>query len=408
MRELLKKFENRQPEIVFEWSDSETEAEGWLVIDSLRGGAAGGDTRMKKGLEKKEVIQLAKNTAIKYTISGPPIGGAKAGINFDPHDPRKDAVLDRWFKVVSPILKSYFGTSAGIHIHENKELIPHTENYGLWHPQEGVVNGHYKSKEPQKIRKIGQLRQGLAKIIENPDYYPAGASKYRVSDMITGFGLAAAVKHYYKLWGGSPKGKKAIIQGWGNVGAAAAYFLAKEGVQIVGILSLEGAIIDQNGLNESDITQLFLSKEKNKLASEKRIPFEEGNEKIWNLSADLFIPAAKSRLVDKEKLEKLMAGGVKLIVSGANFPFAENDIFMGPVSTLADDNLSLIPDFIANVGISRLAAYLMSEKVVFTDEALFQDVSQTIYKALKKCHQMHPEKNQIAQTGLEIALEQLA
>lgn len=60
MRELLKKFENLQPEIVFEWNDSETEAEGWLVINSLRGGAAWGDTRMKLGLDKNEVIRLAK------------------------------------------------------------------------------------------------------------------------------------------------------------------------------------------------------------------------------------------------------------------------------------------------------------------------------------------------------------
>ena len=42
MQDLLKKFENKKPEIVFEWSDSETEAEGWVVINSLRGGAAGG------------------------------------------------------------------------------------------------------------------------------------------------------------------------------------------------------------------------------------------------------------------------------------------------------------------------------------------------------------------------------
>ena len=111
MRELLKNFENIQPEIVFEWSDSETEAEGWLVINSLRGGAAVGDTRMKLGLDKNEVIQLAKNTAIKNTISGPDIGGAKSGINFDPNDPRKAGVLERWFKVVAPILKSYYGTS---------------------------------------------------------------------------------------------------------------------------------------------------------------------------------------------------------------------------------------------------------------------------------------------------------
>jgi len=150
-----------------------------------------------------------------------------------------------------------------------------------------------------------------------------------------------------------------------------------------------------------------LSKEKNKLVSSKRIPFEEGNEKFWDLSADIFIPAAKSRLVDKAKLEKLMAGGLTLIASGANFPFAENDIFMGPISTLADEKISLIPDFISNVGISRLAAYLMSDRVLLTDEALFGDVSKTIHKALKQCHQAQASPNKIAQTALEIALQQL-
>ena len=57
---------------------------------------------------------------------------------------------------------------------------------------------------------------------------------------------------------------------------------------------------------------------------------------------------------------------------------------MGPVSTLADEQISLIPDFISNVGIARMAAYLMSDKALLTDEAIFQDVSKTIFKALKK------------------------
>ena len=51
MKDLLKKYENKQPEIVFNWKDPETEAEGWTVINSLRGGAAGGGTRMRKGLD---------------------------------------------------------------------------------------------------------------------------------------------------------------------------------------------------------------------------------------------------------------------------------------------------------------------------------------------------------------------
>jgi len=45
MRDLLTKYETKKPEIVFEWKDSLTDAEGWVVINSLRGGAAGGGTR---------------------------------------------------------------------------------------------------------------------------------------------------------------------------------------------------------------------------------------------------------------------------------------------------------------------------------------------------------------------------
>jgi glutamate dehydrogenase/leucine dehydrogenase len=108
MKDLLKKFENKQPEIIFNWKDSETEAEGWTVINSLRGGAAGGGTRMRKGLDMNEVLSLAKTMEVKFSVSGPAIGGAKSGINFDPNDPRKKGVLQRWYKAVSPLLKSYY------------------------------------------------------------------------------------------------------------------------------------------------------------------------------------------------------------------------------------------------------------------------------------------------------------
>ena len=63
MKQLLKKFENKRPQIVFEWKDVMTEAEGWVVINSLRGGAAGGGTRMRKGLDKREVESLAKTSS---------------------------------------------------------------------------------------------------------------------------------------------------------------------------------------------------------------------------------------------------------------------------------------------------------------------------------------------------------
>jgi glutamate dehydrogenase/leucine dehydrogenase len=407
MLELLKKFENKQPEIVFEWSDSESEAEGWVVINSLRGGAAGGGTRMRKGLDKREVESLAKTMEVKFTVSGPAIGGAKSGINFDPNDPRKAGVLERWYKAVMPLLKNYYGTGGDMNVDEIHEVIPITESFGLWHPQEGIVNGHFHATEPQKIRKIGQLRQGVSKVLEDPNFTPNGEKRYMVADMITGYGVSEAVRHYYQLWGGELKGKRAIIQGWGNVGAAAACFLAVEGVKIVGIIDREGGLIKEEGYSLDEIRELFLNRLGNKLVAPDLIPFEELNEKIWDLSSEIFIPAAASRLITQKQAERMVAAGLEVISCGANVPFADSEIFFGPIGAWVDDRIALIPDFIANCGMARVFAYLMSDKAEVTDQAIFDDVSQTIRIALEKTAAENPEKTKLAESSFKIALAQL-
>ncbi|MBW3467674.1 Glu/Leu/Phe/Val dehydrogenase dimerization domain-containing protein [Arthrospiribacter ruber] len=407
MKDLLKKFENKQPEIVFEWSDHETEAEGWVVINSLRGGAAGGGTRMRKGLDKREVESLAKTMEVKFTVSGPAIGGAKSGINFDPNDPRKDDVLKRWYKAVMPLLKNYYGTGGDLNVDEIHEVIPITESYGLWHPQEGIVNGHFNATEPQKIRKIGQLRQGVSKVLEDPDYTPNGPKKYTVADMITGYGVAEAVRHYYKIWGGTLKGKRAVIQGWGNVGAAAACFLAVEGVKIVGIIDRVGGLINEKGFSLDEIRELFIKREGNKLVADNLIPFDEINGKIWDLQSEIFIPAAASKLITKDQSERMVKAGLEVISCGANVPFADPEIFLGPIGVWADERVAVLPDFIANCGMARVFAYLMSGNAEVTDDAIFKDVSKTIAKALKKTYAINTGKTKIAQTSLELALKQL-
>ena len=407
MQDLLEKFENKKPEIVFEWSDSETEAEGWVVINSLRGGAAGGGTRMRKGLDKREVESLAKTMEVKFTVSGPAIGGAKSGINFDPADPRKAGVLERWYKAVMPLLKNYYGTGGDLNVDEIHEVIPITESYGLWHPQEGIVNGHFHANEPQKIRKIGQLRQGVSKVLEDPNFTPNGTKKYTVADMITGYGVAEAACHFYSIWGGDIRGKRAIIQGWGNVGAAAACFLAVEGVKIVGIIDREGGLINEAGFSLDEIRDLFVKRNGNKLVADNLIPFDELNAKIWDLQSEIFIPAAASRLVTQDQVSRMVTAGLEVISCGANVPFADSEIFFGPIGVWADEKVALIPDFIANCGMARVFAYLMSDDAAVTDEAIFSDVSTTIKEAMEKTHLENPAKIKLAQTSFKIALTQL-
>lgn len=410
MKELLKKYEDKSPEIVFEWKDSETDAEGWIVINSLRGGAAGGGTRMRKGLDKREVESLAKTMEVKFTVSGPSIGGAKSGINFDPGDPRKHEVLSRWFKAVVPILKNYYGTGGDLNIDEIHDVIPITVEYGLLHPQEGIVNGHLITLgKDEKVERIAQLRFGVSKVLEDPTYSPDLGRKYAVADMITGYGVAESVRHYYEIYGGGFKNKRAIIQGWGNVAAAAGYYLARQGVKIAGIIDRAGGVLNPQGYSFDEIRSMFLNRNGNAIAPDTKgfLPFDEINKKIWGTGAEIFIPAASSRLVARSNVEEMKKAGLEVVGCGANVPFADKEIFFGPIAEYADSQVSVIPDFIANCGMARVFAYLMTANATMTDAAIFNDTSATIRNALVKAHQKSNAKTNIAKTAFEIALNQL-
>lgn len=408
MRELLNRFENKAPEIVFEWHDVETPAKGWVVINSLRGGAAGGGTRMRPGLDRREVESLAKTMEVKFSVSGPAIGGAKSGIDFDPADPRKNEVLQRWYKAVTPLLKTYYGTGGDLNVDEVHEVIPITESYGLWHPQEGVVNGHFVPSDSERIQKVGQLRMGVAKVVEDPRYTPDLARKYLVADLITGWGVAESVLHYYRLYGGEVAGKRVIVQGWGNVGSAAAYYLAQAGARVVGIIDREGGLLSPDGFSLEQIRTLFLEKKGNQLAAKGMLPFDVIDRAVWCAGAEIFLPCAGSRLVTQQQIEQLVKGGLEVVSSGANVPFADREIFYGPIYEQADSQVAVIPDFIANCGMARAFAFLMQGNVEISDEALFGDVSATVAAALERCHARSSAHTGIARTAFENALTQLA
>jgi len=407
MKDLLKRFESKAPEIIFEWHDNETEAVGWMVINNIRNGSAGGGTRMRKGLDKHEVISLAKTMEIKFSICGPDIGGAKSGINFDPADSRKQGVLERWFKAALPLLRDFYGTGGDLNVDEIHEVIPITKKLGLLHPQEGTVNGHFNATDEVKKEFIAHLQTIVSKTIDDENFSPDLKRGYTIADMITGFGVAEAVKHYYDLWGGMIKGKTAIIQGWGNVGAAAAYYLSKMGVGIAGIIDREGGVIKVNGFSPSEVRNLFLNRDGNKLVSAEMIPFQTINKTIWSCGAEIFIPAASSRLVSQENINALVENGLEVISCGANVPFADPEIFFGSIATDTDARVSVIPDFIANCGMARVFAYCMQKNIRVTDQAIFSDISNTIRKALTRVHQFNPKQTGIAKKALEMSLTHL-
>ena len=407
MQELLKKFENKKPEVVFEWEDKETEAKGWIVINSLKGGAAAGGTRMHPNITKEEVLALAKTMEVKFTIAGPPIGGAKSGIRFNPNDKRKKEVLQRWFAAVKPLLKSYYGTGGDMNIDEVNEVMPICNEQGVLFPLEGVVNGHYKKDSQGKMKIINQLKKGVPLIVSNSTLNPGIERKYSIGDLITGYGVSESVIHYYNIYGGTITDKRVIIQGWGNVAGSAAYYLTKAGAKIVGIIDKVGGVIKKEGYTYQEIKNLLNNRNSNFLESDKTISFEEINKIIWSIGAEIFIPAAASRLVSQEQLDQLIKNKLEVISAGANVPFADKEIFFGPISNFADKKVSVLPDFIANCGMARAFSYCMQDNIKMNDLSIFKAVSNTIKYALEETYNINNNKTAISKTAFEIALKKL-
>jgi glutamate dehydrogenase/leucine dehydrogenase len=197
------------------------------------------------------------------------------------------------------------------------------------------------------------------------------------------------------------------VQGFGNVGSAAAFYLAEMGAKVIGIIDRDGGVINENGFTFEQIRTLFLNKDGNKLVAFNMIPFDEINSKIWSLGADIFTPCAASRLVTQSQMDSMIASGLEVISCGANVPFADKEIFFGPIMEDVDQKISLIPDFISNCGMARVFAYFMEKKVQMTDEAIFADTSSIIKNAIQKANDLNPSKTNISATAFEIALKQL-
>ena len=131
------------------------------------------------------------------------------------------------------------------------------------------------------------------------------------------------------------------------------------------------------------------------------------NQEIWDVKAEIFIPAAASKLLLLSQLERMINNNLEVISCGANVPFADKEIFFGPISKMADEKISVIPDFIANCGMARAFSYFMEENVEMKDITIFAAVSETIKKALEKTYSINNNKTGISRTAFEIALKQL-
>jgi glutamate dehydrogenase/leucine dehydrogenase len=397
----------RPPLLTVEWADDRSPARGWLVINSLRGGAAGGGTRMRPELTRREVVYLAKTMELKFAFSGPPIGGAKSGIDFDPADPRRRDVLRRWFRAIAPHLKSVYGTGGDLNVDELLDVIPGCIEAGVLHPQEGVVRGHLHPDAGGFEGIVGALDRGVHAPVDRS--LGVDGSALAVADLVTGFGLARSIIHLYRGLGRSVADVRVAIEGFGAVGGPCALYLAREGARVVAISDAEKALIEPGGLDAGEVETLLRRRES------KLLPRDDGRcargpdrARFSEVPAEIFVSAACSGTLDHAALARLDQQGVRTIACGANQPFREAKLGATAIQRAADHRFTVIPDVIANCGMARAFSYLMAAGTVAEAEALFAAVDHTIGAAVSEIvHRNGARPTGLLGATLEYALDRI-
>jgi glutamate dehydrogenase (NAD(P)+) len=373
----------RAPELVLEWTDAETEARGWLVINSLRGGAAGGGTRMRAGLTRQEVVYLAKTMELKFTYAGPEIGGAKSGIDFDPTDPRRAGVLRRWFHAVAPMLHRCYGTGGDLNVDEVLDVIPACAEIGLSHPQEGVARGHMRPDEETLPKILASLDHGVKAPVT--DSFGIAGMRPPVADLITGYGLAQSVLRLYELQGRTVEGARVVVEGFGAVGGPCALYLARAGMKVVAIADREKTLVEPEGMGADEVEALLRARQDKLLpAGDARCQWGRAADTLTELAAEVFVAAAASGTLDEAALARLEVQGVEVIACGANQPFREAELGATAVQRAADARFTVIPDVIANCGMARAFSYLMQHTSLGDPAPIFHAVDETITGSLRE------------------------
>jgi len=137
----------------------------------------------------------------------------------------------------------------------------------------------------------------------------------------------------------SPKNASAVIQGFGNVGSVTANLLYEQGVKIIGLSDINGAIFNKKGFNIPDIIDYV---DKNGTLINYPKAEKISNEALLELSCDLLVPAAKEDQITSHNAKKLKC---KIIAEGANGPTSAN-----ADRVLQDKGILVIPDILANAG----------------------------------------------------------
>jgi glutamate dehydrogenase (NAD(P)+) len=295
-----------------------------------------GGTRYHPAVTLQEVSVLAMLMTWKCALLGIPYGGAKGGIALDPNRYSVHELERITRRYTSELIKDIgpsvdipapdVGTSA-----REMAWMMDTYSMNVGHAVPGVVTG-----KPISI----------------------GGSRGR--EMATGRGVMIVVREALARQGKAIANSRIAIQGFGNVGSAAALLLHKAGAKVIAISRGSGGILAEDGLDIPALKAYSAEHHKNLQGFPGSVPIS--NAELLALPCDVLIPAALENQITTDNVDQVQAS---IVAEAAN----------GPVSLEADRALeargvTVLPDILANAGgvVVSYLEWVQGLSYVFWDE----------------------------------------
>ena len=273
-----------------------------------------GGLRFHPSVNMADTHTLAALMSLKTALVKVPFGGAKGGIDCDPHklSRRELESLTRAFveKIHRGIGPNLDIPAPDVGTNEQVMAWIQDEYSKIYGYTPGVVTG-----KPILI----------------------GGSEGRIE--ATGSGVAMVMDAHARHQAENLEGKTVIIQGYGNVGTFAAKAFHGFGMKVIAISDSKGGIHDDSGL---DLEAICRHRDAGGRVSTYEDAEKISNEDLLKLPCDYLVPAAMGGVIDDKVAATIKAG---VVVEAANSPTT----FTGD-KMLAERGIPVLPDILANAG----------------------------------------------------------
>lgn len=288
-----------------------------------------GGIRYALSVSQDEVEALAALMTYKCALVETPFGGSKGGLCIDPRQWDEHELEQITRRFAYELIK--------------RDLIHPAQNVPA--PDMGTGEREMAWIADQYARMNTTDINAKACVTGKPPH--AGGIQGRVE--ATGRGVQFALREFFRhkedvakagLSGGLD-GKRAVVQGLGNVGYHAAKFLSEEdGVKITGIIERDGALISDTGLEVEAVRAHMVAT--GGLKGFAGAEYVEDGAKVLEKDCDILIPAAMEGVIHQGNAARISA---PLIIEAANGP-----VTFGADEILRQKGAVIIPDMYANAG----------------------------------------------------------